>query len=183
MLTAIAAVDQNWNIGRDGQLLISIPDDMRFFRQATKGRTVIMGRKTLESFPGGKPLKGRVNIVLSRSMACGETQIDETTKLIVLPGVDELQSYIEAHRSGRSARLCADDDIFVIGGGQIYRRLLPMCGRALITYVRHSFEGADTSFPDLDADPAWNCVQERGVQEYDGLRFSFRTYINASSLW
>ena len=96
VMISIAAADRNWAIGKDGDLLVSIPEDMKFFRETTKGHTVVMGRKTLESFPGGRPLKGRVNVVLSRQMTPGETQVDERTKLVVLPGIGEFLAWAEA---------------------------------------------------------------------------------------
>ena len=190
-MISIAAVDQNWAIGRDGDLLVSIPEDMKFFRTATKGAVVVMGRKTLESFPGGKPLKGRVNVVLSRSMEPGETRVDEKTRLVVLPDVEALQTWL-AERDTEAADAPAHEEVFVIGGGSVYRTLLPFCEKALITYVRHAFDEPDTWYPNLDEDPAWTLAEESevfawqppaedGTAEEGGavsepLRYSFRTY-------
>ena len=193
-MNQIVAVDKNWAIGKDGDLLVSIPADMKFFRETTKGHTVIMGRKTLESFPGGRPLKNRVNIVLSRRMEPGETVIDEKTRLVVLSGPEELTAWFEK-RKAEEPDAEGMDDAFVIGGGSVYRMLLPLCGRALVTFVRHGFEGPDTFYPNLDEDPDWVLAEESEVFEWtppapedpaageDGdiapaepLRYSFRTY-------
>ena len=181
VMISIAAADRNWAIGKDGDLLVSIPEDMKFFRETTKGHTVVMGRKTLESFPGGRPLKGRVNVVLSRQMTPGETQVDERTKLVVLPGIEEFLAWAEA--SGQ-------DEIYVIGGGSIYRAMLPYCSKALITFIRHGFEGADTHYPNLDEDPDWALAAESesffwtptaegepaGEAAAEPVEYSFRTY-------
>ena len=109
-MNLIVAVDSNWAIGKENKLLVSIPQDMKFFRETTKGKVVAMGRKTLESFPGGQPLKNRVNVVLT------------TDKM-----VDELKKY-------------DSEDIFVIGGESIYRQLLPYCTKAYITKIDHAYD-------------------------------------------
>ena len=167
-MNQIVAVDENWAIGRDGDLLVSIPEDMKFFRSTTKGCVVIMGRKTLESFPGGRPLKGRVNVVLSRSMEPGETEIDEKTRLVVLPDVDALRAWLaEYEKDFANAAVSSEGagrgEVYVIGGGSVYRELLPYCEKALVTYVRHAFADADTWYPNLDADPAWTLTAESEV--------------------
>ena len=115
----IAAVDNEWNIGNKGGLLFSLPDDMKFFRTTTSGKIVVMGRKTLESFPGSKPLKNRVNIVLSRY----NRHVDGAE---FVTGVDELLDKLKEYDS---------DDVYVIGGAQIYSLLLPYCDTSLITHV------------------------------------------------
>ena len=112
----IAAVDNEWNIGNKGNLLFSLPDDMKFFRTTTSGKIVVMGRKTLESFPGSKPLKNRINIVLSRS----KHDVDGAE---FVKGVDELLDRLKEYDSG---------DVYVIGEAQIYSLLLPYCDTALI---------------------------------------------------
>ena len=109
-MNLIVAVDSNWAIGKENKLLVSIPQDMKFFRETTKGKVVAMGRKTLESFPGGQPLKNRVNVVHT---------IEEM--------VDELKKY-------------DSEDIFVIGGESIYRQLLPYCTKAYITKIDHAYD-------------------------------------------
>ena len=161
-MVAIVAVAENWGIGKDGDLLFSIHQDMRRFRTLTSYMTVIMGRKTLESLPGGKPLPKRRNIVL-------------TSRTEPIDGV-ELAASIED-----ALALVQDDpadEIFVIGGGQIYTALLPHCEKVLLTKVFASPE-ADTFFPNLDSDPAWKISGESEILEEDGLRFQFIDYARA----
>lgn len=155
----IAAVDNEWNIGNKGGLLFSIPDDMKFFRTTTSGKTVVMGRKTLESFPGSKPLKNRVNIVLSRSA-------HEVDGAEFVTSVDELLKKIEKFNS---------DDVYVIGGAQIYSLLLPYCDTALITHVDAVADEADSKFPKLSEDE-WEVAEQSKLHENNGISFRFVTY-------
>lgn len=162
-MIAIAAVDRNWGIGLKGKLLVQIPADQRFFRETTTGQVVVMGRKTLESFPGGKPLRDRVNIVLTR----GGSSLPE--------GVEEARSIEEL--KGILARY-EDKEIYCIGGAEIYRQLLPMCDECYITKIDESYE-ADTFFPDLDADPEWELVRDGSEEEeqtYFDLIYHFLKY-------
>ncbi len=159
-MNLIAAVDKNWAIGLGNQLLVSIPQDMKFFRETTKGKVVVMGRKTLESFPGGQPLKNRVNIVLT-------TDKDYKTKGIVL--VHSVEEMIE------ELKKYAEEDIYVIGGATIYRQLLPYCKKAYITKIDHSYH-ADTFFPNLDEDPEWEMTQISDEQTYFDLEYVFTIY-------
>ena len=161
-MVAIVAVAENWGIGKNGDLLFSIHQDMRRFRTLTSYMTVIMGRKTLESLPGGKPLPKRRNIVLSSRMEPAEG-------VEVARNIEELLS------------LVADDpaeEIYVIGGGQVYSALLPHCDKVLLTRVYASPE-ADAFFPDLDADPAWKVESESELLEEEGLHFRYIDYIRA----
>ena len=151
----IAAVSKEWGIGKDNDLLFSIPTDMKFFRETTKGHTVIMGRKTLESFPGGKPLKNRRNIVLSRTV----TDIE---------GAETVSSVDEINVS-------PDEEVFVIGGESIYRLMLDMCDTAYITKVDASRE-ADAFFPDLDSNENWVLTESGDCIEENGVTFRFCTY-------
>lgn len=155
----IAAVDNEWNIGNKGGLLFSIPDDMKFFRTTTSGKTVVMGRKTLESFPGSKPLKNRVNIVLSRSS-------HEVDGAEFVTSVDELLEKIEKFNS---------DDVYVIGGAQIYSLLLPYCDTALITHIDAVADEADSKFPKLSEDE-WEVAEQSELHENNGISFRFVTY-------
>lgn len=156
----IAAADTNWGIGKDGKLLVSIPADMKFFRSVTDGKTVIMGRKTLESFPGQKPLKNRINIVLTRQ------EDYEGEGFITVMGVQQALELIKETNP---------DDVFCIGGAEVYRLFLPYCDRALITRIDHSYE-ADAFLPDLDRDPAWSLVKESDEQIYFDLTYHFCIY-------
>ncbi len=159
-MNLIVAVDKNWAIGKDNKLLVSIPDDMKFFRETTTGKVVVMGRKTLESFPGGKPLKNRVNIVLTRD---SNYQVKDA---VVVHSKDELDKELKKYNP---------DDIFVIGGESIYKMLLDECSRAFVTYVDYSYD-ADTYFPNLDEKPEWKLAQESEEQTYYDIEFYFRTY-------
>lgn len=159
-MNIIAAVDKNWGIGKNNKLLVSIPSDMKFFRQETAGKVVVMGRKTLESFPNGMPLKNRTNIVLSRDAGY---QVKDTIVVHDIPQLlEELKKY-------------DDEQIYVIGGGRIYEQMLPYCKVAHITKIDFAFE-ADTFFPNLDADPEWEVTQSSEEQTYFDLEFSFVKY-------
>ena len=159
MLKSIAAVSANWGIGKDGDLLFSLPTDMKFFRQTTAGGVVIMGRKTLESFPGGRPLPKRVNIVVTRNPDYSPEGA------IVVHSVEEAVVEAEKHEGEK----------FVIGGGEIYSKMLDKCGECLITKVQ-SIAEADTFFPDLDAHPDWVLAEEGEEIEENGLKFRFTIY-------
>ena len=159
-MNLIVAVDKNWAIGLKGDLLVSIPQDMKFFRQTTKGKVVAMGRKTLESFPNGLPLKERVNIVLTSD----ENYNGRGAVLVhtIEDMVKELQKYDE-------------EEIFVIGGETIYRQLLPYCKKAYITKIDHAYH-ADTFFPNLDEDPEWEMTGISDEQTYFDLEYVFTIY-------
>ena len=133
-MNLIVAVDKNWAIGKDNKLLVSIPQDMKFFRETTMGKVVVMGRKTLESFPGGQPLKQITNIVLT-------TDKDYSVKdAIVVHTIDELLEELKKYN---------DEEIYVIGGESIYRELLPFCKEAYVTRIDYEYQ-ADRYFPILD---------------------------------
>ena len=156
----IAAADKNLGIGKDNSLLVSIPEDMRFFRETTSGNVVVMGRRTLESFPGGRPLKNRVNIVLTRNKDY------ENEGAVIVHTLDELKNVLEAHK---------DKDIYVIGGGSVYEQLLPLCDRAYITRIEKAFD-ADTYLPDIDGDPAWHIYEQSELFEHEGIPYRFVKY-------
>ena len=159
-MKAIVAVDKNWAIGIGNDLLVRIPMDQKFFRQETSGHVVVMGRKTLESFPGGLPLKNRTNIVLTRKENYdGHGAIVVHTEEALL---EELKKY-------------EDDDIYVVGGGQISEMLLPYCNLIHVTKIDFSYE-ADTYFPNLDEMPEWEVTAESEEQTYFDLEFTFCQY-------
>ncbi len=159
----IAAADAKWGIGKDNRLLVSIPADMKFFREMTTGHTVVMGRRTLESFPGSRPLKGRKNIVLTSSDSL------KADGLWTVHSAEELMTLLSEDPA------FAGEEVFCIGGGSIYRLLLPYCDTAYITRIDHVYE-ADTFFPDLESDPEWELVQESDEQIYFDLTYHFQTY-------
>lgn len=153
----IVAVYDDWGIGANGTQPIALSADRKFFRQTTRGATVIAGRKTIGDFPGQKPLPGRVNIALSRSGA-------------ELPGFTVCTSPEEAAKLAEAA-----ENVFVIGGGSIYRQMLPMCDTAYVTKV-HCTPESDTFFPDLDADPQWTLTQVLQSGEEEGIRYDICLY-------
>lgn len=159
-MNLIVAVDKNWAIGNGNKLLVSIPQDMKFFRETTKGKVVAMGRKTLESFPGGQPLKNRVNIVLTTDKNYG------TKGIVLVHSLEEMLDELKKYPA---------EDIFVIGGERIYRQLLPYCDRAYVTKIDHAYE-ADTYFPNLDEDPEWVMKKISEEQTYFDLEYVFTIY-------
>ena len=156
----IVAVSENWGIGKDNDLLFSIPTDMKFFRETTKGHTVVMGRKTLESFPGGNPLKNRTNIVISKTL-----KPDEKEGIVLFGSIEE---FIENRDK-------FDDEIFIIGGASIYRQMLEYADTALVTKV-DSIADADTFMPNLDEDDNWTLAECSEDMTENGLTFRFCTY-------
>ncbi len=159
-MNLIVNVDKNWAIGKDNKLLVSIPQDMKFFRETTKGHVVAMGRKTLESFPGGQPLKNRINIVLTSD------QNYAVKDVVVVHTIEEMVEELGKYNA---------EDIFVIGGETIYRQLLPYCRTAYVTYVDHAYD-ADTFFPNLDTDLEWKMTKVSDEQTYFDLEYEFRIY-------
>ncbi len=156
----VVAVDNSWAIGKKNQLLVSIPNDHKNFRRLTIGKVVVLGRKTLETFPQGQPLSGRTNIILSR---------DESYKAgdaIIVHSVDELLEKVKAYNS---------DDVYIIGGDSIYKQFLPYCDEAIVTKIDHEYE-ADAYFPNLDKDSAWKIVDESDDETYFDLDYKFVTY-------
>lgn len=156
----IVAADEAWGIGRDGDLLRRISADMKFFRAMTTGNVLVLGRKTLESFPNAKPLPNRVHIVLTRDKTYQAEGVVLCHDLAALP--QALAPY-------------ADKRVFVAGGGSVYEQLLPLCERAYVTRIYETYP-ADTHFPDLDNAPDWVLAEKGEMQEENGVRFSFDRY-------
>ena len=153
----IVAVYDDWGIGADGDQPVALTADRKFFRKTTAGSTVIVGRKTVGSFPGQAPLPKRRNILLSRQD-------------IAVPGFERARSTEEA------VQMCKEDErVFVIGGGSIYRQMLPMCDRAYITKV-HCTPASDTFFPDLDESPEWKLTELLESGEEDGVAYEMCLY-------
>ena len=123
-MNLIVAADKNWGIGKDNKLLVSIPSDMKFFRQETMGKVVVMGRKTLESFPNGLPLKNRTNVVLTSDK---NYQVKDA---VIVHSIDEVLEELKKYDG---------DEIYVIGGGKVYEELLPSCDVAHVTTIDFSF--------------------------------------------
>ncbi len=153
----IVAVYDDWGIGKDGTQQVALSADRKFFRETTRGAMVIVGRRTIEDFPGQKPLPGRINVALTRSN--GE-----------IPGFTVCKSPEEAVELAKTA-----ERAMVIGGGSIYRQMLPMCDKAYITKV-HICPESDTYFPNLDEDPAWKLTQVLQSGEEDGIQYEMCLY-------
>lgn len=159
-MNLIVNVDKNWAIGYKGKLLVSIPEDMKFFRSETTGKVVVLGRKTLATFPGGLPLKNRTNIILTRNE-------DFTVKdAVVCHSVEETLEELKKYPS---------EDIYIIGGDTIYRQFLPFCDVAHVTRMEHAYD-ADAWFPNLDEDPEWELTGQSEEKTYFDLEFTFCRY-------
>lgn len=159
-MNAIAAVDANWAIGNKNRLLTSIPADMKFFREKTMGHVVVMGRKTLESFPNGLPLKNRINIVLTANRSY------KVKDAIIVHTKEELLEELKKYDS---------NELYVIGGGSIYEMLLPYCDTAYITKIDHVY-AADTYFPNLDQMDDWEMTEVSEEQTCFDLEYVFAKY-------
>ncbi|MDD3339765.1 MAG: dihydrofolate reductase [Lachnospiraceae bacterium] len=159
-MNLIVAVDKNWGIGKDNQLLVSIPADMKFFRSETMNKVVLMGRKTLESFPNGLPLKNRTNIVLTR---------DVNYSVKDAKVVHSVEEALEAVREYDT------EDVYVIGGDSIYKQMLPYCDTAHVTKIDYAY-AADSFFPNLDEDADWDITESSEEQTYFDLEYVFLKY-------
>ena len=159
-MNLIVAVDNNWAIGFQNSLLVRIPEDQKWFRETTTGKAVIMGRKTLESFPNKAPLKNRTNIVITKDVNY------KVEGAIVVHSVEEA---IEA------AKDFADEDIFVIGGESIYRQMLQYCDVAHITKIDYAYQ-ADAYFPNLDKEDGWVITETSDERTYFDLIYEFVKY-------
>lgn len=159
-MNLIVAVDKNWGIGKDNKLLVSIPADMKFFREETMNKVVVMGRKTLESFPNGLPLKGRTNIVLTRDR---NYQVKDA---VLVHSVEELMDELRKYDTR---------EVYVIGGDSVYKLLLPYCDIAHVTKIDYAYE-ADSFFPNLDDMPEWEITASSEEQTYFDLEYAFVKY-------
>ena len=160
MIYAIVHADKQWGIGKDNDMMFSLPLDMKFFRQTTMGNTVVMGGNTLRSFPNQKPLKNRVNVVLTRGQVCDEC--------LAVHSYEELFSLLKQRKN---------EKIYVIGGGEIYKALLPYCHEALVTKV-DAIGGASVFFPNLDENENFVCVDEGTPIDDNGYTIRFTRYQN-----
>ena len=159
-MNLIVAADKNRAIGNKGKLLVTIPDDQRLFRQETIGKVIVMGRKTLESLPGGQPLAGRTNVVLT------ENKDYKKKGTVVMHSLEETLKYLEPYPT---------EDIYIIGGETIYRQFLPYCDTAHVTWIDYAYD-ADTFFPNLEQDPMWRMTDVSDEQTYFNLCYEFRKY-------
>ena len=160
-MNMIVAVDSNWAIGHKGKLLVSIPEVMQFFRRETTGKVVVMGRKTLESFPNGLPLKNRVNVVITKDK---EYNVKDA---IICHSIEEALEVLKQYN---------DEDIYVIGGESVYRQFLPYCSVAHVTKINYSYD-ADTYFPNLDEMDEWTIEESSDERTYFDLEYEFVKYV------
>lgn len=160
----IVAVDNNWGIGKKGDLLVRIPEDMEFFKNQTMGNVVVMGRKTFESFPGGKALPGRTNMVLTGS-SCWQGD-----GALVAHSKEELERMLNSY---------AQEHIYIIGGGQVYREYLDQCETVYVTHIEANYE-ADTWFPDLKADKRFIMEETLLAGEWQGVPYRICRWKNTA---
>ena len=163
MIISILNCDKKWGIGKKNGLLFSLPLDMKFFRETTKGHVVCMGENTLLSFPGSKPLKNRTNIVLSQ---------DESHNYEGVINVHNFDDFLREIK-----KYSRNDDVFVIGGASIYRQTLPYVDYVLLTKV-DADGGAEVFFPNLDEMSEFECVDEGKVLDDNGIKIRFTKYVN-----
>ena len=159
-MNMIVAVDENWAIGNKGELLVRIPNDQKMFRNETIGKVVVLGRKTMDTFPQKQPLPKRTNIILTRNP---EYKVKDA---VVVHSIDELMEELENYNS---------EEIYIIGGDSIYQQMLPYCDVAHVTYIEQSY-AADSYFPNLDKDPEWVMTAESDEQTYFDITYYFRKY-------
>ncbi len=159
-MNLIVAVDENWAIGNNNELLITIPADHKFFRQETSGKVVVLGRKTLETFPQGLPLKNRTNIIMSTNPAY------KVKDALVVHSTEELLEELKKYDT---------EDVYVVGGESVYRQLLPYCNVAHVTKIDHAY-AADAYFPNLDEMPEWKITADSEEQTYFDITYHFLKY-------
>ncbi|MDY2700332.1 MAG: dihydrofolate reductase [Suilimivivens sp.] len=159
-MNLIVAVDENWAIGNKNELLVRIPADHKFFRQETTGKVVVLGRKTLETFPQGLPLKNRTNIIMSTNPSY------QVKDAVVVHNVEELLKELKQYDT---------QDVYIVGGESIYRQMLPYCDVAHVTRIDHAYE-ADAFFPNLDECPEWQITADSEEQTYFDITYHFLKY-------
>ncbi|MBQ8815991.1 MAG: dihydrofolate reductase [Lachnospiraceae bacterium] len=159
-MNMIVAVDENWAIGNKGELLVRIPNDQKMFRNETIGKVVVLGRKTMDTFPQKQPLPKRTNIILTRNP---EYEVKDAT---VVHSVEELLEELKQYPT---------EDVYIIGGDSIYKQMLPYCDVAHVTWIEHAYE-ADSYFPNLDKDPEWEMTAESDELTYFDIPYYFRKY-------
>lgn len=159
-MNMIVAVDNNWAIGNKNQLLISIPNDHKHFREETRGKVVVLGRKTLSTFPQERPLDNRVNIILSRN------ENYSVKGAVIAHSLEDLLLKLKDYD---------DRDVYVIGGEMTYKEMLPYCNTVHVTKIDREYQ-ADTYFPNLDKLPEWSIVAESDEQTYFDVTYQFLQY-------
>ena len=158
------AVDENWNIGLDGDMLVHIRKDLKRFREFTEGNIIIMGRKTLEALPNSQPLANRTNIVLSRQ----DLKLESGYQVRSIEELDDLLGEINPK---------GDRKVFVTGGQNVVEQLIDRCDKAYITKILKKFPKADTTLHNLDEDEDWVLVKESEVYEENSIEFKYLDYV------
>ena len=161
MISAIVAVDNNWGIGFNGDLLEHIPEDLKYFKQLTSGNTIVMGRKTWDSLPR-KPLPNRYNLVITK-----DPSIYELTNEVSFYTLRQIEVLMLKNKNV---------NYFVIGGGQIYEKLLPLCDRVYVTKIFKDHDQVDTYFPNLDESDEWAPAMQSALHTYKDLTYQFWQY-------
>lgn len=165
MISAIVAVDENFGIGFNGDLLEHIPEDLKHFKELTSGNNVVMGRKTWDSLPK-KPLPNRHNLVITKD-----------------PSIYELTNEVQFYTLRQIEVLMLKNknvNYFVLGGGQIYEKLLPICDKVYLTKIMISHENVDTYFPNIELMDNWKCIEQSEIKQYNDISYQFKTYSRIS---
>lgn len=165
-MKAIAVIDQNRAIGNAGGLLCRLPNDLAHFKSLTLGKTIVIGRKTLDSFPGKKPLPGRNTIVLSRSAKLGTFYDDGSFQGFFLSSPDQVFEYLKEK--------IADEDVIIAGGEEIYTIFLDYCEELILTELECSFESADAFFPEFRA--KFQQIHQGELIEENGYKYRINRY-------
>ena len=165
MISAIVAVDENFGIGFNDDLLEHIPEDLKHFKELTSGHNVVMGRKTWDSLPK-KPLPNRHNLVITK-----DPSIYELTNEVWFYTLRQIEVLMLKNKNV---------NYFVIGGGQIYEKLLPICDKVYLTKIMVSHENADTYFPNIELMDNWKCVEQSEIKQYNDISYQFKTYSRIS---
>ncbi|MDR1135351.1 MAG: dihydrofolate reductase [Clostridiales Family XIII bacterium] len=168
-MKAIVVVDEKWGIGKAGRLLVHIPGDLKYFHEKTLGKVVVMGRTTLESLPGARPLSDRITVVLTRNPAF-QAAFQSTAShgdCNVVSSVEECLEYLKGVK---------EDDIYICGGDDVYRQFLPYCDECLVTKIEGDF-GADRFFEDLDANDEFTICSEGEPIIENGISYRFMRYV------
>ena len=193
-MISIVNVNEKWGIGKDNDLLVRLPEDMKHFREITAGKVTVCGLNTLKSYPGMKPLKGRINVVLTEALdmipmdsikAC-DCYVDDMAKasdttFLTTPGATVIIACTDLYELLDIVSLFNGDDVFVCGGASVYRLLLPYCDKAYVT-INDCEREADTFFPDLDKEEGWEC-SDKGelLTSENGIKYRFATYVNKNA--
>ena len=165
MISAIVAVDENFGIGFNGDLLEHIPEDLKHFKELTSGHTVVMGRKTWDSL-SKKPLPNRHNLVITK-----DPSIYELTNEVWFYTLRQIEVLMLKNKNV---------NYFVIGGGQIYEKLLPICDKVYLTKIMISHENVDTYFPNIELMDNWKCLEQSEIKQYNDISYQFKTYSRIS---